>query len=71
MKLLPSFYSQTYLRHSISVSGQILHFLEEPNYVLEIQKKSGDLLVQIEPPENENEFSRLAKSGSGDDVVYR
>lgn len=39
--------------------------------MLEIQKKSGDLLVQIEPPENENGFSRLAKSGSGDDVAYR
>lgn len=37
--------------------------------MLEIQKKSGDLLSQIEP-ENENDFSRLAKSGSGD-VAYR
>ncbi|KAL8556549.1 hypothetical protein ACS0TY_004120 [Phlomoides rotata] len=43
----------------------ILHFLEEPNYVLEIQKKSGDLHSQIEPG-LKIDFSRHAKSDSSD-----
>ncbi|KAH6777093.1 coiled-coil protein [Perilla frutescens var. hirtella] len=47
----------------------ILQFLEEPNYVLEIQRKSGDLPIQM-VPEDENDFIRLAKSDSGD-VAYR
>ncbi|KAG6413552.1 hypothetical protein SASPL_126266 [Salvia splendens] len=47
----------------------ILEFLAEPNHVLDIQKRSGDLLVQMDPG-NERDLSRLAKSGSGD-VAYR
>lgn len=36
----------------------ILQFLVDPNYVLEIQRKSGDLRIQMEA-EDENDFGRL------------